>query len=415
MHIEFCFILKSIHIGDEILEWNSIPLVGKTFEEVQAIISQVSEETELLVRALLRFVFAEDGFCYLLMLDTLVDPDHPVEAYTINSIDDALCHHHAAQHALMSQSKGPPICPHIRQHYLSMPTSDHRSVSQVPHKLHSKNEQQIQEEDIEESGLTLNNNTMNWLESNSPKKSINQSSSSSTVQDSKYTKQSNISDTDKINNSRRSSKGGRLNGPRGSRSSNNEKNDDTIEYGEIELILTFDDYDQSLTVHVARARNLPAMDLNGLADPFVKVRLHPDPTEDPDFNRQTKYMPNTLTPEWQQTVVFMNCIKRTLKRRVLEVTVWDFDRLKTNDFMGQTIINLGDKEYLDGKPHWFSLHGLMPVVIPVPKKSVSSSKTSSDSSRQAKSSKDSSSRRSTVNKSPKGKLHLHFVYKVIFL
>ncbi|VDQ01381.1 unnamed protein product [Trichobilharzia regenti] len=36
--------------GDEILEWNSIPLVGKTFEEVQAIISQVSEETELLVR-----------------------------------------------------------------------------------------------------------------------------------------------------------------------------------------------------------------------------------------------------------------------------------------------------------------------------------------------------------------------------
>ncbi|VDQ06819.1 unnamed protein product [Trichobilharzia regenti] len=54
-------------------------------------------------------------------------------------------------------------------------------------------------------------------------------------------------------------------------------------------------------------------------------------------------MPNTLTPEWQQTVVFMNCIKRTLKRRVLEVTVWDFDRLKTNDFMGQTIINLGGK------------------------------------------------------------------------
>ncbi|VDO71196.1 unnamed protein product, partial [Schistosoma mattheei] len=64
----------------------------------------------------------------------------------------------------------------------------------------------------------------------------------------------------------------------------------------------------------------------------------------PDFNRQTKYMPNTLTPEWQQTVVFMNCIKRTLKRRVLEVTVWDFDRLKTNDFMGQTIINLGGNE-----------------------------------------------------------------------
>ncbi|CAH8599769.1 unnamed protein product [Schistosoma rodhaini] len=422
--------------GDEILEWNSIPLVGKTFEEVQAIISQVSEETELLVRADYTQGDDEDDEGEDDGEEIEEEEDDEDEEYDEEYLDDddddedatslmktcgsgstgnsgqtnrthALCHHHAAQHALMSQSKGPPICPHIRQHYLSMPTSDHRSVSQVPHsshKLHSKNEQQIQEEDIEESGLTMNNNTMNWIGSDSPKKSINQSSSS-TVQDSKYTKQSNISDTDKINNSRRSSKGGRLNGPRGSRSSNNEKNDDTIEYGEIELILTFDDYDQSLTVHVARARNLPAMDLNGLADPFVKVRLHPDPTEDPDFNRQTKYMPNTLTPEWQQTVVFMNCIKRTLKRRVLEVTVWDFDRLKTNDFMGQTIINLGDKEYLDGKPHWFSLHGLMPVVIPVPKKSVSSSKTSSDSSRQAKSSKDSSSRRSTVNKSPKDQLH----------
>ncbi|KAF7261135.1 hypothetical protein EG68_01648 [Paragonimus skrjabini miyazakii] len=39
-----------IREGDEILEWNSISLVGKTFEEVQAIISQITEETELLVR-----------------------------------------------------------------------------------------------------------------------------------------------------------------------------------------------------------------------------------------------------------------------------------------------------------------------------------------------------------------------------
>lgn len=62
-----------------------------------------------------------------------------------------------------------------------------------------------------------------------------------------------------------------------------------------------------------------------------------------DLNRQVKYIPNTLEPEWQQTVVFMNCLKRTLKKRVLEVTVWDFDRLKMNDFMGQTTIHLGGK------------------------------------------------------------------------
>ncbi|KAK4470858.1 hypothetical protein MN116_006373, partial [Schistosoma mekongi] len=430
--------------GDEILEWNSIPLVGKTFEEVQAIISQVSEETELLVRAR-DYTQGDDDEAEDDGEEIEDDEDDEDEEYDEEYIDDdeeqqdddvqslvktygsastrnsgqsgnrphALCHHHAAQHALMSQSKGPPICPHMRQHYLSMPSSnDRHSMSQVPHNPHkfhqsiihnSTNDQQIQEENIKDSGIEMNKSTKNWFKSNSPEKSISHSSPS-TTQNSRYTKQSATSGIHNINNDRRSSKVGRINGPRGSHSSNNEKNGDNLEYGEIELILTFDDYDQSLTVHVARARNLPAMDLNGLADPFVKVRLHPDPTEDPDFNRQTKYMPNTLTPEWQQTVVFMNCIKRTLKRRVLEVTVWDFDRLKTNDFMGQTIINLGDREFLDGKPHWFSLHELMPVVVPVSKKSVASSKTSSDSSRQAKSSKESNSKRSTVNKPSRDQL-----------
>ncbi|VDK83928.1 unnamed protein product [Dibothriocephalus latus] len=83
-----------------------------------------------------------------------------------------------------------------------------------------------------------------------------------------------------------------------------------------------------------------------------------------DLNRQVKYIPNTLEPEWQQTVVFMNCLKRTLKKRVLEVTMWDFDRLKMNDFMGQAIIQLSDKDLLDGQPHWFKLHDLRDIVVP---------------------------------------------------
>lgn len=67
-------------------------------------------------------------------------------------------------------------------------------------------------------------------------------------------------------------------------------------------------------------------------------------------------MANTLLPEWQQTVVFMNCNKRTLKRRVLEVTVWDYDRLKTNDFMGQTLISLGGELSLGGRSFHHQVH-----------------------------------------------------------
>nr|CAH8855996.1 unnamed protein product [Trichobilharzia regenti] len=404
--------------GDEILEWNSIPLVGKTFEEVQAIISQVSEETELLVRVDCVQGDDEEGEDDGEDIEEDEEEEED-EEYDEEYIDDdeeqqddedtqslvrncgsgsnrnsgqgsrphALCHHHAAQHALMNQAKG-PICPHMHQHYLSIPSGDRTSTSQITHESHKLQLPSVRDSAVEQGNevrrLSSGKTQIPWFDSNSPIKAVGRPSPLAT-QDSKGLKKSIAADGIEMNSIKQSSKGAYLDGPRGSHSSHNDKEEeDPNEYGEIELILTFDDYDQSLTVHVARARNLPSMDLNGLADPFVKVRLHPDPTEDPDFNRQTKYMPNTLTPEWQQTVVFMNCIKRTLKRRVLEVTVWDFDRLKTNDFMGQTIINLGDKEYLDGKPHWFTLHKLMPVVIPTSKKSVSSSKTSSDSSRQAK-------------------------------
>uniref|UniRef100_A0A1I8HK32 C2 domain-containing protein n=1 Tax=Macrostomum lignano TaxID=282301 RepID=A0A1I8HK32_9PLAT len=97
------------------------------------------------------------------------------------------------------------------------------------------------------------------------------------------------------------------------------------------------------------------MDLNGLADPFVKIRLMPDPNESPDLIRQTKYMSNTLEPDWQQTVVFMDVPKKELRRRWLDVSVWDYDRLKTNDFMGRCAVRL-ERRALDNKLHWFTLY-----------------------------------------------------------
>ena len=36
--------------GDQVLEWNGIPLTGKTFEDVQRIIAQPNGELELVVR-----------------------------------------------------------------------------------------------------------------------------------------------------------------------------------------------------------------------------------------------------------------------------------------------------------------------------------------------------------------------------
>jgi len=36
--------------GDQVLEWNGIPLTGKTFSEVQMLVSQTEGEVELVVK-----------------------------------------------------------------------------------------------------------------------------------------------------------------------------------------------------------------------------------------------------------------------------------------------------------------------------------------------------------------------------
>jgi hypothetical protein len=36
--------------GDQVLEWNGVPLIGKTFEDVQKLVSQVEGEVEIVVK-----------------------------------------------------------------------------------------------------------------------------------------------------------------------------------------------------------------------------------------------------------------------------------------------------------------------------------------------------------------------------
>ncbi|CAL8091157.1 unnamed protein product [Calicophoron daubneyi] len=400
-----------IREGDEILEWNSISLVGRTFEEVQSIISQVSEETELLVRARDDPRERERAEPWAISCSNTDYTKELEKKYTPKRVE-ALCHHHAAQQALIDMQH-PPLCPHMQPYYMTMPQDD-----PYPRSVHP---QAGQSGSTGSDSATSNSRNFNGQKATS---GASETSSATNVKERPPSRgHRNPQNSPKTISSLESSKGTRgeqnktpNRSPRSRHNTQNEcesepivsskqresKSHEVIEdYGEIELIITFDDYDQSLTVHVSRARGLPPMDLNGLADPFVKIRLHPDPTEDADFNRQTKYTPNTLDPEWQQTVVFMNCFKRTLKRRVLEVTVWDFDRLKTNDFMGQALINLGDKHLVDGRPHWYNLHRMEPVIIPSARKTPPSRTggSSSESVRQSKASKDSGEKRSVSGRS----------------
>ncbi|XP_066489524.1 protein piccolo [Tiliqua scincoides] len=132
--------------------------------------------------------------------------------------------------------------------------------------------------------------------------------------------------------------------------------------GEIQLQTNYDKHLGNLIIHVLQARNLAPRDNNGYSDPFVKVYLLPGRGQvmvvqnaSVENKRRTKYVQKSLNPEWNQTVIYKNISMEQLKKKTLEVTVWDYDRFSSNDFLGEVLIDLSSTSQLDNAPRWYPL------------------------------------------------------------
>lgn len=105
-----------------------------------------------------------------------------------------------------------------------------------------------------------------------------------------------------------------------------------------------DDIDGLLNLEVIGAEGLPAMDLNGKADPFFIV----------EFAAKDQYKSHIImknrAPKWNETVKLL--VSHSERNYTVTIKVYDWDKTSSNDFIGQAEIDLS--QLFNGKLHdWY--------------------------------------------------------------
>lgn len=59
--------------------------------------------------------------------------------------------------------------------------------------------------------------------------------------------------------------------------------------------------------------------------------------------RRTRYFSQTSNPEWNQTMVYPNLQPSDLAKRSLEVTAWNYQPDRPNEFLGEVVLDLSGK------------------------------------------------------------------------
>nr|GMD84745.1 synaptotagmin-2 isoform X1 [Ipomoea batatas] len=90
-----------------------------------------------------------------------------------------------------------------------------------------------------------------------------------------------------------------------------------------------------LHVKVVKAMNLKKKDLLGSSDPYVKLKL----TEDKLPRKKTSVKQRNLNPEWNEE---FNFVVKDPQSQALDISVYDWEQIGTNELMGINIVPLKD-------------------------------------------------------------------------
>ncbi|XP_013136890.1 PREDICTED: synaptotagmin 1 isoform X4 [Papilio polytes] len=124
--------------------------------------------------------------------------------------------------------------------------------------------------------------------------------------------------------------------------------------GKLQYKLEYDFNSNSLSVTVIQAEELPALDMGGTSDPYVKVYLLPDKKK----KFETKVHRKTLSPVFNETFVFKNVPYADAMNKTLVFAIFDFDRFSKHDQIGEVKVPLCQVDLAQTIEEWRELQSV---------------------------------------------------------
>ncbi|XP_061578638.1 synaptotagmin-1b [Cololabis saira] len=120
--------------------------------------------------------------------------------------------------------------------------------------------------------------------------------------------------------------------------------------GRLHFTLDYNFTENTLVVGILQAAELPAMDVGGSSDPYVKLYLLPDKKK----KFETKVHRKTLEPNFNETFTF-KVPYTELGGKTLVLTVYDFDRFSKHDAIGVVKIPMSGVDFSQSLQEWRDL------------------------------------------------------------
>ncbi|XP_018010236.1 synaptotagmin 1 isoform X3 [Hyalella azteca] len=124
--------------------------------------------------------------------------------------------------------------------------------------------------------------------------------------------------------------------------------------GRIQYKLEYDFNSNSLSVTVIQCEDLPALDMGGTSDPYVKVYLLPDKKK----KHETKVHRKTLNPVFNEIFTFKQVPYADIMAKTLVFGIYDFDRFSKHDQIGEVKIPLCQIDLAQTIEEWRELQSV---------------------------------------------------------